>query len=163
MELNKVWHSLTRLPWKCIKIWGYSDPFVFQKLEKGHWPLDDLWPHVCWGHKFDSTQGLLCLRPMKIYQSMWIQWLFFKKLEQRSLTPRWPLTPRLLRSHMWLYHNDHCVQVPWEYINVCGNSDQFCKIPHTYLQTTYTRYIHTYYIQNEWSHRSVCTKELVRD
>ena len=27
---------------------------------------------------------------------------------------------------------DHCVKVPWEYINVCGGySDQFCKIPHT--------------------------------
>ena len=42
---------------------------------------------------------------------------------------------------------DHCVQVPWQYINVCGYSDQFCKIPHTYT------YIHTtYYVQNEWSH-----------
>ena len=29
---------------------------------------------------------------------------FFKNLnEERSLTPRWPLTPRLLRSHVWLY------------------------------------------------------------
>ena len=36
---------------------------------------------------------------------------------------------------------DHCVQVPWQYINVCGYSDQFCKIPHAY-----TYYIHTYYI-----------------
>ena len=24
---------------------------------KGHWPLDDLWPHICWGHMCDSTQG----------------------------------------------------------------------------------------------------------
>ena len=31
-------------------------------------------------------------------------------------------------------HKDHCVQVPWEYINVCGYSDQFCK------NTTY--YVH---------------------
>ena len=43
---------------------------------------------------------------------------------------------------------DHCVQVPWDYINVCGYSDQFCKI----LHTLYIPYIlHTYYIQNEWS------------
>ena len=42
---------------------------------------------------------------------------------------------------------DHCVQVPWKYINVCGYSDQFGKLPHTY-----TYYIHTYYVQNEWSH-----------
>ena len=36
---------------------------------------------------------------------------------------------------------DHCVQVPWQYINVCGYSDQFRKLPHTY-----TYYIHTTYI-----------------
>ena len=41
---------------------------------KGHWPLDDLWPHICWGHMCDSTQGSLCPSPMKIHQSMWIQW-----------------------------------------------------------------------------------------
>ena len=41
---------------------------------KGHWPLDDLWPHICWGHMCDSTQGSLCLSPMGIRQCMWIQW-----------------------------------------------------------------------------------------
>ena len=46
---------------------------------------------------------------------------------------------------------DHCVQVPWEYINVCGYSDQFCKLPHTYT-TTYIHILRTYYVQNEWSH-----------
>ena len=29
--------------------------------------------------------------------------LVSKNLNQRSLTPRWPLTPCLLRSHVWLY------------------------------------------------------------
>ena len=29
--------------------------------------------------------------------------LFSKNLNQRSLTPRWPLTPCLFRSHVWLY------------------------------------------------------------
>ena len=147
---------------------------------KGHWPLDDLWPHMRWGHMCDYTQGSLCPIPMKIHQSMWIQWLFLQKHNQRSLTPRWPLTPHLLRSHVWLYPRsivskshentskyvdsvnlfektwnkghwplddlwptsvevtcvtlpkDHCVHVPWEYINVCGYSDQFCKWPHEY-------------------------------
>ena len=28
---------------------------------------------------------------------------FFKNLNKRSLTPRWPMTPCLLRSHVWLY------------------------------------------------------------
>ena len=42
--------------------------------------------------------------PMKICQSMWIRWpFFFKNFNQRSLTPRWPLTPSLLRSYVWLY------------------------------------------------------------
>ena len=39
---------------------------------KGHWPLHDLWPHVCWGH--NSTQGSLCPSPMTRHQCMWIQW-----------------------------------------------------------------------------------------
>ena len=66
---------------------------------------------------------------MKIHQTMWIQWPFFsiKNLSQRSLTPRWTLTPRLLRSHVWLFPKDHCVQVPWKYIKVCGYSDPFFK------------------------------------
>ena len=93
-----------QVPWKYIKVCGYSDPFC-KNLNKGQWPLDDLWPHICWGLMCDSTQGSLCPSPMKIHQSMWIQWPFLQKktLNQRSLTPRWPLTPHLLRSHVWLY------------------------------------------------------------
>ena len=95
---------------------------------------------------------------------------FCKNLNRRSLTPRWPLTPHLLRSYVWLYPRtivskshentskyvdtvtffaknlnqltfdptsvevicvtlpkDHCVQVLWKYIKVCGYSDRFCK------------------------------------
>ena len=48
---------------------------LFSKARtKGHWPLDDLWTHVCWGHMGDSTQGSLCPSPMGIHQCMWIQW-----------------------------------------------------------------------------------------
>ena len=49
-------------------------PFFPKTWTKGHWPLDDLWPHLCWGHMCDSTQGSLCLSPMTIHQCMWIQW-----------------------------------------------------------------------------------------
>ena len=49
-------------------------PFFPKTWTKGHWPLDDLWPHVCWGHMCDSTQGSLCPSPMAIHQCMWIQW-----------------------------------------------------------------------------------------
>ena len=40
---------------------------------------------------------------LKIHQSLWIQWPFCKNLNQRSLTPRWPLIPHLLRSYVWIY------------------------------------------------------------
>ena len=49
-------------------------PFFPKTWTKGHWPLDDLWSHVCWGHMCDSTQGSLCPSPMTIHQCMWIQW-----------------------------------------------------------------------------------------
>ena len=78
-------------------------PFLQKKTwTKGHWPLDDLWPHICWGHMCDSTQGSLCPSPMKIHLCGYSD-LFCKNLKWRSLTPRWPLTPHLLRSHVWLY------------------------------------------------------------
>ena len=77
-----------QVPWKYIKVCGYSDLFCKKKtLTKGHWPLDDLWPHICWGHMCDSTQGSLCPSPMKIHQSMWIQWTFLLKLEPKVIDP----------------------------------------------------------------------------
>ena len=78
-------------------------PFFPKTWTKGHWPLDDLWSHVCWGHMCDSTK-------------------------------------------------DHCVQVPWQYINVCGYSDQFCKIPHTYTYiNTHTTYRMSDHIVSYWT------------
>ena len=69
--------------------------------------------------------------------------LFSKNLNQRSLTPRWPLTPYLLRSHVWLYpriivsksHGNTSMWIQWSIFQI----------------TTYI-HIHTYYVQNEWSH-----------
>ena len=40
---------------------------------KGHWPLDDLWSNICWGHMCDSTQESVCPSPMGINQCMCIQ------------------------------------------------------------------------------------------
>ena len=75
--------------------WPFSKTWT-----KGYWPLDDLWPQVCWGHMCDSTEGSLCPSPVKKHQSMWICGYsdpFFKNLNQKSLTPH------LLRSYVWLY------------------------------------------------------------
>ena len=69
-----------QVPWKYIKVCGYSDPFC-------------------------------------------------KNLNQRALTPRWPLTPTSVEVTCVTLPKDHCVQVPWEYIKVCEYNDQFCKWP----------------------------------
>ena len=118
-----------QVPWKYIKVCGYSDFFAKKNLNqrsltprwpltphllrshvwlypriilskshentskyvdtvnlcaktwtKGHWPLDDLWPHICWGHMCDCAQGSLCPSPMGIRQCMWIQLSILQKL-----------------------------------------------------------------------------------
>ena len=67
----------------------YVDTVTFfaKTWSEGHWPLGDLWPHICWGHMCDSTQGSLCPSHMKIHQSMWIQWTFLLKLEPKVIDP----------------------------------------------------------------------------
>ena len=60
----------------------YVDTVTFfaKTWSKGHWPLGDLWSHICWGHRCDSTQGSLCPSPMGIHQCMWIQWSILQRL-----------------------------------------------------------------------------------
>ena len=54
---------------------------IFSKtLTKGQWPLDDLWPHFCWGHMCDSAPESLCQSPMGIHQCMWIQWSILQNI-----------------------------------------------------------------------------------
>ena len=78
--------------------------------------------------------------------------LFSKNLNQRSLTPRWPLTPCLLRSHVWLYSR---IIVSKSHDNTSMYVDtviNFAKY-HIHTHTTYIHILHTtYYVQNEWSH-----------
>ena len=41
---------------------------------KGHWPLDDLWPHICWGlmgHYTKSTPHRLTRKNTKLQWSIW--------------------------------------------------------------------------------------------
>ena len=131
-----------QVPWEYIYVCGYSDLFFWKKKtwSKGHWPQDDLWPHICSGHMCDSTQGSLCPSPMKIHQSMWLQWPFLQKLEAKVIMT---FDPTSVEVTCVTLPKDHCVQVPWElYINVCGYSDQFCKFTTYILHITY---IHTTY------------------
>ena len=71
---------------------------------KGHWPLHDLWPHVCWGHMCDSTQGSLYLSPMTIHQCMWIQWSILQ-----ITTYIHTHTTYILHIHTTYRMNDHIV------------------------------------------------------
>ena len=107
----------------------YVDTVTFfaKTWSKGHWPLGDLWPHICWGHMCDSTQGSLWPSPMKIHQSMWIQWPFLqKKREPKVIDPHMTFDPTSVEVTCVTLPKDHCVQVPWKYIKVCGYSEPFC-------------------------------------
>ena len=90
-----------QFPWKYVKVSGYSD--VFSKTwTKGHGPLDDLWPQVCWGHMCDATQGSLCPSPIGIHQCMWIQWSILQ-----NSTPLYIHTTYIL--HTTYTMSDHIV------------------------------------------------------
>ena len=85
----------------------------------------------------DSTQGSSYPSPVKICQS-----IFSQKLEPKVIDPQMTFDPKSVEVTCVTLPKDHCVQEPWEYINVCGYCNQFCKVPHTmYILHTYTRYI----------------------
>ena len=127
----------------------YVDTVTFcakKTWAKGHWPLDDLWPHICWGHMCDSTQGSLCPSPMKIHQSMWIQWTFFAKTWTKGHWPLDDLWPHICWGHrcdstqgslcpspMGIHQ---CMWIQWSILQ---------KLPHTY---TYL-HTHTYILRTE--------------
>ena len=102
---------------------------VFAKTwTKGHWPLYNLWPHICWGLMCDSTKDHCVQDPWKYIKVCGYSDLLWKKnLYQRSLTPWWPLNPRSIEVTCVTLPKDHRVQDPWKYIKVCGYSDPFCK------------------------------------
>ena len=66
---------------------------------KGHWPLDDLWPHIYWGRMCDSTQGSLCPSPMGIHQCMWIQWSILQ------------ITTYIHILRTYYVHTKYCIQI----------------------------------------------------
>ena len=86
---------------------------------------------------------------------MWIHWPFFPKTWTKGHWPLDDLWPMSVEVTCVTLPKDHCVQVPWQYINVCGYSDQFCKIPHTYyiLRTYYghTTYRMSDHIVSYWT------------
>ena len=78
--------------------------------------------------------------------------LISKNLNQRSLTPRWPLTPCLLRSHVWLYPR---IIVSKSYDNTSMYVDtviNFAKYHiHTHTYILHTTYRMSDYIVSYWT------------
>ena len=60
--------------------------------------------------------------------------LFSKNLNQRSLTPRWPLTPYLLRSHVWPYPR---IIVSKSHDNTSMYVDRVINFAKYHIHTTY--------------------------
>ena len=130
----------------------------FQKKKtwtKGHWPPDDLWSQVCWGHMSDSTRGSSSPSPMTIY----IKYVDTANLLSKTWTKgHWPLDalwPHVCwcHIHVWLYSIVIVSKSQGStsmYVDTVINFTIYHTL-HTYIHTTYI--IHnTYYVQNEWSH-----------
>ena len=74
----------------------------------------------------DFSQGSLCPSPMKIHQSMLIQWPFFQKT-WKVIDPKMTFDPKSVEITCVTLPKDHCFQVPWKYIKVCRYSDPLVK------------------------------------
>ena len=128
-----------QLPWYYIKVCGYIDYFK-KNLTKRSIPQDDLWPHFCWGHMCDSTQGSLYPSPMKMYVDTVT--LFYKKNGTKGhwlLDDLWPhvcwghmcdsTQGSLCSSPMGIHH---CMWIQW---SIVQNT--------TYNIHTYILYVHS--------------------
>ena len=74
--------------------------------------------------------------------------LFSKNLNQRSLTPRWPLTPCMLRSHVWLYPR---IIVSKSHGNTSMYVDTVIKFANYRIHTNYHIHTHTtYYVHTTY-------------
>ena len=116
-----------QVPWKYIKVCGYSDLFCKNLKRRSLTPRWPLTPHLLRSHVW--------LYPRIIVSKSHENTLKYVD----TVTPRWPLTPHLLRSYVWLYpriivsksHGN-----TWMYVDTVIN---FAKI------TTYIHILHTYY------------------
>ena len=98
---------LVQLPWYYMKECGNSGYIskLNQKFNDPKMIFDPTSVEVM----CDSTQRPFLSKPhenMSRYVDTVTPVFFFKNLNQRSLTPWWPLTPSLLRSHVWLLPKD---------------------------------------------------------
>ena len=106
----------------------------------------------------NPTHRLLCPTPIKVHQSMWIQWLFFSKTLTKGQWPRMTFDPTL-RSHVWLFLR---IIVPKSHGNTSMYVDtviNFAKYTTYYILCTDLQNV---YVQNEWSHGLILNKVQAR-
>ena len=121
----------------------YFKIFPFLKPLGGRLPpLPPLWRRPWWLPKDHCVQV-----PWKYIKVCGYSDPFCKKLEPKAIDPRWPLTPHLLRSSVWLYPR---IIVSKSHENTLKYVD---TVQWSILQiTTYTHILHTYYIRHtEWA------------
>ena len=108
--------------------WKYVDTVIVlaKTWTKGHWPLDDLWPHICWGLMCDYSR--IIVSKSQENTSKYVDTVtFFAKTWSKGHWPLGDLWPHICWGHMCDSTQGSFVQVPWKYIKVCGYSDLFCK------------------------------------
>ena len=74
---------------------------VFAKTwTKGHWPLDDLWPHICWSHMWLYPR--IIVSKSHEYTSKYVDTVTFfcKNLEAKVIWPLDDLWPHICWGHM---------------------------------------------------------------
>ena len=98
------------------------------------WPLT---PHLLRSHVWLYPRIIVSKSHENTSEACGYSDLFFPKTWTKGYWHLDDLWPYICWGHMCDSTQDHCVHGLWEYINVCGYSDQFCR--------TLTK-ITTYYI-----------------
>ena len=91
------------LCWSLIEVCGYNYIFFFQNLNctvnHPKWPLDDCWPHMCWGNVCNSVHESLC--PYNSHgntQKYVNRMTIFKNFNPRVNASKWPQDGHKIRS-----------------------------------------------------------------
>ena len=72
-----------QVPWKYINVDTVT--FFSKSKTKGHWPLDDLWPQVCWSHVWLYPR--IIVSKSHENTSKYVDTTFFQKLNPKVIDP----------------------------------------------------------------------------
>ena len=131
----------------CQSVWirpgGYDDPFFFKNLNQRSLTSMIFDPKSVEVTYVTLPKDHYVQVPWKYIKVFEYSDPFSKNLNQRSLTPRWSLTPQLLRSHVWLYPR---ITVSKSHGNTSMYVNTVINFAKYHIHTMYTRYI----LRTEW-------------